>query len=329
MEQRTAGETKEQQQLYSLIWHRAVASQLADAEYSVNTLALSSQVDGKEYVFRAKGSTLVVPGWRSLTSKDAAEDTETPENPDNAERDNGKVPSLAEGTLIDSTSTTVLKKQTRPPSGYTQASLIKKLEAEGIGRPSTYAAIIEKILFRKYMDDAKKILVPTPLGVAVIKELSGQFQFVEFKYTRELEEALDDIATGKNNFPAVVRGIDHQLEDELKTASFQNRAELVPEDRRYGNRAKVEENTFPCPACTVGQVRRPRGADFYSCNRHKDGCKYSVNVKVADKTLTDKPKGRVGPLKGFTSKAGKPFEAALVISAETDWRSKFEFAEKK
>src|ERR1022692_2418657 len=100
LEEHTAGEDEAQRKLYSLIWNRAVASQLADAEYSVNTLRLEVQQDEKTFFFKSTGRTLIVPGWRALTAKDAAEDAD--DNAEGKDDDNGKVPAFPIGTALES-----------------------------------------------------------------------------------------------------------------------------------------------------------------------------------------------------------------------------------
>ena len=217
LEQRHAGADNDQKNLYDLIWTRAVASQLADAEYSVNTLTLAAQHGSQPFVFKATGRTLVKPGWRTLTAKDAAEEPEAneTEDPEKQSDENGRVPSLPRGAQLRADAARVLNKQTRPPNGYTQASLIKKLEHEGIGRPSTYPAILKNIITRNYIDDSKKLLRATALGILLIDSLKGHFAFLEYDYTRSLEQQLDDIAEGKAQYINVVSGIDGQLKKEL------------------------------------------------------------------------------------------------------------------
>ncbi len=97
---------------------------------------------------------------------------------------------------------------------------------------------------------------------------------------------------------------------------------------------KAEQPGYPCPKCKEGTVRKPHGQEFYGCSRYKEGCAYRISIQVAGKTLTDNQaanlitKGRIGPLKGFTSKAGKPFEASLACSEETGWKAVFNFSTK-
>jgi len=335
LEQRNAGADDDQQKLYDLIWTRAVASQLADAEYSVNTLTLAAQEGSQPFVFKAMGRTLIKPGWRTLTAKDATEEPDA-EDAEKQSDENGRVPALPRGTQLHADSARVLNKQTRPPNGYTQASLIKKLEHEGIGRPSTYPAILKNIITRNYIDDAKKILRATDLGILVIDALKGHFAFLEYDYTRSLEQQLDDIAEGKAQYLNVVSSIDGQLKKELAQLHIAPQPALASPQTSDGP-APAKTATAPppgslvCPKCKQGTVKKPNGQSFYGCSRYREGCNFSINETIAKKTLTLKQvetlcmKGKTALLKGFISKQGKPFEAYLTLGEETEWKAQFRF----
>ncbi len=204
-----AGEDASQQALYRLIWERAVASQLADAEWSVNTTRLSSSLGKETFTFKAEGRVLVVPGWKGLTGRDAADEEDEPEG-------DGRVPVLAVGAGVRARDGRVLQKKTEPPPRYTQATLIKKLEGMGIGRPSTYPAILKNVQTRGYLEDEGKYLRPTSLGEVVVDALVGKFSFVEYAFTRELEEDLDRIAEGKAEYLPVVSAADARLLQEIE-----------------------------------------------------------------------------------------------------------------
>jgi DNA topoisomerase-1 len=334
MEQLHAGADNDQKSLYDLIWTRAVASQLADAEYSVNTLTLAAQDGSQPFIFKAMGRTLVKPGWRTLTAKDAAEESDANDTEDSEKQsdENGRVPSLARGTQLRADGARVLNKQTRPPNGYTQASLIKKLEHEGIGRPSTYPAILKNIITRNYIDDSKKILRATDLGILLIDALKGHFAFLEYDYTRSLEQQLDDIAAGKAEYVNVVSGIDGQLKKELAQLHIAPQPALVLNGSAPAKTgASPSPRSLVCPKCKQGVVKKPNGQKFYACSRYRAGCNFSLNETIAKKTLTPKQiealctKGKTGVLKGLISKQGKRFEAYLTLGKETDWKVAFYF----
>ncbi len=153
-------------------------------------------------IFQAKGKVLLFDGWRRLAGEDATEETKKKgkkdaDEPDEDESD-GELPLLNPGDALNLLDVAALKRSTKPPPRFTQASLIKKLEAEGIGRPSTYAAIMRVILERGYVQEEKRKLHATPLGLGVtdflVRHYSGNF--IALDYTARLEEDLDRIARG-------------------------------------------------------------------------------------------------------------------------------------
>lgn len=322
LELRAAGEDAAQRALYSLIWNRAVASQLADAMFSVNTVKLESLDSDQTFLFKAVGRTLLSPGWKSLTAKDAAEEEE-PGSGDEETPNGGSVPSLAGGSAVTAESGRVLKKQTRPPARYTQASLIKKLESLGIGRPSTYRSILETITGKNYAVEDRKYLLPTSHGELLVDSLVSHFAFVEYKFTRDLEERLDDIAAGTAGYLDVVRAAANQLTTELSRLSLQKQPQFSPVTTKAasnGTSAKLAE-IITCPKCKSGQVRKVK--DFYGCSRFREGCNFAINEKVSGKKLTENQvkqlchKGKTDVLKGFMTKDKRPFEAALLLDTTT------------
>jgi DNA topoisomerase-1 len=329
LQEQEAGEDDRQRQLYEMIWKRAVASQLADAEYSVTKLRLNASIGPDSFAFHATGRVLTKQGWRVLTPKGAAEDTSETEEPDGY-ASGGAVPSLPTETTVRASSTRVTDKVTKAPSAYTQASLIKKLETEGIGRPSTYPETLKKIIAtRKYVDEQKRKLAPTELGKLLAASLTGHFSFVDYTYTRDLEQHLDDIASGKASYGQVLSDLDTKLKSEIDALHLESGKDLATVAVQQGQ--KSDEPGHPCPKCKEGIVRKPRGQTFFGCSRYKEGCSYNVNTQVAGKTITETQaatlitKGRVGPVSGFASKAGKPFKATLICGAESDWKTVFDF----
>jgi DNA topoisomerase-1 len=243
------------------------------------------------------------------------------------------VPSLPIDTSLQSDTTRTLNKQTKAPSGYTQASLIKRLEKEGIGRPSTYPQILKNIFARGYVTEGKKILAATDLAKLLIDSLVGKFRFLEYDYTRALEQELDDITTGKTTFLTVVSALDQQLQAELVKLHIAPQPTLASHRESGGATSAIQpEAGIPCPKCKKGHLRRPTGKDFYGCDQYRAGCTFSVNVTVARKKLTDKQiemlcsKGETSLIKGFINKQDKPFEAFLTCSEATNWRTSFRFA---
>ncbi len=181
---------KDELALYRLIWSRAVASQMADARVDRTTVDFEASLDGTPHTFRANGSVLRFPGFRRISGGD---------------RRDVLLPALAEGEAVggDDSPVGILeigpeRHETRPPPRYTEASLVKKLEEEGIGRPSTYTPTISTIQDREYVLKKSGSLVPTYIGMAVTHLLRRHFpHYVDLKFTAYMEDALDDIATGE------------------------------------------------------------------------------------------------------------------------------------
>jgi len=162
--------------------------------------------------------------------------------------------------------------------------------------------------------------------------MRGKFAFLEYTYTRDLEKDLDDIATGKTSYLAVVSALDEQLRKELGQVQLTPQPALAA-GRKYGGAPAGEtpKNVIPCPKCRTGFVRKPAGKEFYGCSRFRDGCTFGVNETISKKKLTDKQietlcsKGNTGIIKGFINKQGNPYEASITCSAETNWKTKFVF----
>jgi len=181
-----------QYKLYSLIWKRTIATQMAQAKVANTTYKIIAGKD-KEYEFQAKGTRIVFPGFM----KAYTEGSDDPEALlDNTEK---ILPTIQKGTALDLENLICEQNFTKPPPRYTEASLVKKLEAEGIGRPSTYAPTIATIQAREYViktDDKK--LAPTLIGGVVNDFLVEHFaDIVDLGFTAHIEEEFDDIAEGK------------------------------------------------------------------------------------------------------------------------------------
>ncbi len=208
--------------LYRLIWQRFVACQMAPGRDQITTIDVACAPDAPEAhtnekgettpkgVFQAKGKVLLFDGWRRLAGEDATEEAKKKgkkdaDEPDDDESD-GELPMLNPGDPLNLLELAALKRSTKPPPRYTQASLIKKLEAEGIGRPSTYAAIMRVILERGYVKEEKRKLHATPLGLSasdfLVRNYTGNF--IDMDYTARLEDDLDKIARGEASWEKVV-----------------------------------------------------------------------------------------------------------------------------
>lgn len=259
LEIKSAGDSFDEKNLYELIWKRAIASQIADAEYLVNTNTLTAEVDGETFEFVGKGRVLVKPGWKVITERDAAEESDTEES----EFAGGEVPVLTQGATIEAEEGEVLNKKTQAPSRYTLASLVNKLEKMGIGRPSTYPAILKNITERGYIVEEKRKLKPTELGMKLVVALvRNKFSFVNFDFTSAMELELDKIAGGKASYVDVVTHMYEQLQIELGAMHI----DAGPQ--------------FPCPECKAPLGRLPgkdKGTYFWGCSAFREtGCKGSL-----------------------------------------------------
>lgn len=285
-----AGEDQQQRTLYQLIWQRSVASQLADAVFKVNSATLEASDGSETFEFRAKGRVLVEPGWRVLTEKDSAKDEASDE-----EDDGGTVPLLDVGSSKQAESGKILRKETKPPSRFTKASLIAKLETEGIGRPSTYPAIMQNITAKDYLAEKNRFLEPTETGMLLVDQLvKAEFAFIELDFTRDLEDELDVIATGNRTYLQVVEPAYDQLMTDIKAV----------------NSNEAMKPKFPCLKCGNGLRRfAPAGkTPFWCCTNNE--CKTfmdDVNGKPVERKTYACTKCGAGTMRRFKRKTGSGY----------------------
>jgi DNA topoisomerase I len=181
--------------LYTLIWRRAVASQMEAAVF--DTVAVDLEA-GEGHAFRANGSTLITPGFLAVYREsfdDAASDDEN----------DRMLPAMQVGDRVRLLEIRPEQHFTEPPPRYSEASLVKTLEEHGIGRPSTYASIIQTLLYKKYCELLNKRFVPTDLGKIVNRFLTGNFErYVDYGFTAEMEDELDNISRGEEDWVPVL-----------------------------------------------------------------------------------------------------------------------------
>ena len=185
--------------LYRLIWSRTVASQMADARVDRSSVEFVAAIDGADHTFRATGSVLRFPGYLRVYG-DRRKDQILPSmsEGDRVFAEAGEPESDAPGSSVVLRSVEPDRRETRPPPRYTEASLVRKLEDEGIGRPSTYTPTISTIQDRDYVRKRGGALVPTYIGMAVIQLLREHFgKYIDLGFTARMEDSLDDIAAGE------------------------------------------------------------------------------------------------------------------------------------
>ena len=279
-----AGDTPDEQALYRLIRLRTLASQLADAVYDVRVLHLKAEVDGKEAVFEARGRGLRDLGWKVLTSTDAA----TQDEEADGDASENPVPMLIEGQNVTASDGKLLTKKTKPPTRFSEASLVRELENRGIGRPATFAAIVDTIMHREYVRVEKRQLVPTPLGEKVVDLLTGAFSFLDYEFTKAMEDNLDAIAGGKAAYGEVMNRAHARLVSEVTAFT----------SKYPGQKRKAPERTnFTCDVCgkplvhMKGQRKDGSGEyDFFSCSDRDCNTSYpNVDGKPGEARKKPKP----------------------------------------
>ena len=187
----------DQRKLYDLIWKRAVASQMQHA--TLNTVSVDFDAGG-DSAFRASGTTVVDPGF--LAVYEEGKDQKSSEDDD----ENRKLPAMKIGEAVPLADVLADQHFTEPPPRYSEASLVKALEEYGIGRPSTYASIIQTLLNREYVLLDARRFKPTDVGRAVAKFLSGHFsQYVDYDFTAKLEDELDAVSRGEEDWVPLMR----------------------------------------------------------------------------------------------------------------------------
>jgi DNA topoisomerase-1 len=248
--------TRDQYRLYDLIWKRFVASQMADAVFDSTSVDINAGDPSGEmpYLFRATGSVLKFAGFLAVYGRD----------PEDADRD---LPPLSEGEDLDLIQLLPQQHFTQPPPRYSEATLVKALEEYGIGRPSTYAPIISTIQNRGYVETVDKRLKPTELGFVVNDLLIKHFPDIfDVTFTAQMEEELDQIASGEREWVPVLREFYAPFEKDLK------RAEIEMEAVEVGNEPTGEM----CPEC--GQpliIRFGRYGKFIGCSGFPE-CRYTT-----------------------------------------------------
>lgn len=181
----------DQSKLYDLIWKRTVACQMKSARVLRTEVDIAVTVEAKPLSFVATGKQVLFDGYQRLY-------TESADDTDSDDAGDARLPRLTEGMVLQQTAVVPLGHATKPPARFTDATLIKKLEENGIGRPSTYASIISVIVDRGYVRKQGKQLVPTFKAFLTMEVLEGSFvEFTELDFTRNMDDELDEIANGK------------------------------------------------------------------------------------------------------------------------------------
>ena len=267
--------TAEQYYMYRLIWNRFVASQMLPATFDDTTL----DVAAGDYIFRAKGSVPKFNGWMAVLEQPGAETQEGPSaatGPEAAESDDpaptGLLPRLAKGDELELKKLTPEQKFTQPPPRFSEATLVKELEENGIGRPSTYASIIGVLQVRDYTEKVEGRFTPTRLGRLVTDLLAKSFdRIMQVQYTRELEERLDKIEDGEADYAGTLGNFYKEFEVDLATA-----AETMPDIKTKG--LPSDETCDKCESPMI--VKVGKFGMFLACSAYPE-CQ---NTRELEKT---------------------------------------------
>jgi DNA topoisomerase-1 len=247
MDKESVGINDEQKKLYNLIWSRTVATQMKDA--LVMRTKVVANIKGETLPdFWLNGSRILFDGW-------------TKADPD-AQGEDVILPSLKKGDALDLKNINAEEKQTEPPARYSEAGLIKELEKRGIGRPSTYAAIIKTIVDRGYVEKIQKALKPTDTGEVVSGFLEDNFgEYISDSFTAEMEDELDDIANGSRTYKKTLSDFYGPFSKDVKDKGSAAKATDLG----------AADDKFKCPVCGSSMIiKLGRGGRFLSCSRFPD-----------------------------------------------------------
>ncbi|MCK4244409.1 MAG: type I DNA topoisomerase [Candidatus Omnitrophica bacterium] len=253
----------DQNKIYILIWNRFVASQMTPAIFDT----VLAEIKANKYLFCAKGETLKFPGYKRVYSE-VKKEQET------------ILPDLQENEPLTCIKLIPEQHFTKPPSRYTEATLIKTMEKYGIGRPSTYAPTISTILDRKYVELEKRHFKPLPLGVTVNEILIKYFsELIKVDFTARMEENLDEIAAGQQEWVKVLNDFYRPFSEKLRVAA----GEPSP-PQNFGGREKrrppAQETGEKCPECgSPLLLREGKYGKFFGCSTFPK-CKYTRPLKT-------------------------------------------------
>jgi len=261
----------DQSRLYELIWKRAVASQMESAELERTTVDVVS--DDRKVTLRATGTVTLFDGFLTLYQEG---------HDDEAEEDGARLPKLAAGDQAKVEKVNPAQHFTEPPPRYTEASLVRKLEELGIGRPSTYASILSVLRDRAYVRMDRNRFVPEDKGRIVTAFLTSFFaRYVEYGFTADLEEKLDEVAMGDLTWKQLLRDFWREFSAAIDEAKDLKVSEVITDlDEILGPHifSKGEPGTDPrqCPSCGNGRLglKLGRYGAFVGCSNYPE-CKYT------------------------------------------------------
>ena len=268
--------------LYGLIWRRTLASQTRSAEIERTTADIAINAPGEAIMLRAVGSVVTFPGFLALYGIEAAADR------DEDDEDSKELPALAVGDTPKLDEALIEQHFTQPPPRYSEASLIKKMEELGIGRPSTYAATISVLQDRNYVRLEKRALIPEDRGRIVTAFLQSFFaKLVEYDFTALLEQQLDQISAGELSWKDVLRqfwtDFTKQTDEikDLRVTQVLDALNVMLADHIFPAKADGGDPRR-CPNCGTGQLSLKLGkfGAFIGCSNYPE-CRYTMQLSDA------------------------------------------------
>ncbi len=242
--------------LYTLIWQRFVASQMTPALFDVTDVV----VEAGRYAFKARGEVEVEAGYLRVYREEEAPEEKPPQEQEEEEATSRRLPSLAEGEPLTLEELSSTQKFTQPPPRFTESTLVKALEENGIGRPSTYAQILATLSDRSYVERQRGTFFPTELGKLVNRLLTSSFgDLINESYTARMEEQLDEIAEGKLDWRAALAAFWSTFTADLERAK-------VEMTSVKGQGVETKET---CPTCGSPMVLRfGRYGEYLACSNY-------------------------------------------------------------
>lgn len=275
----------DQHKLYELVWKRALASQMESAELELVNAEIAN--DDKKFVFKANGSSIKFDGFYKLYIEG---------NDDDSSEDSKLLPTLEKDEVLNLTKIDPKQHFTEPPPRFNEASLVKKLEELGIGRPSTYATIISVIQDRQYVRLEKKRFIPEERGRLVTTFLNEFFQkYVEYDFTAKLEEDLDKIADGDLNWKELLQSFWSGFSDNINNISDVKITEVIEKlenilENHLFPKVEGEGDPRKCPSCKDGKLglRLSKFGAFLACSNYPE-CEYKKSIASADSDSSSEP----------------------------------------
>jgi DNA topoisomerase-1 len=311
--------TKEQFYIYRIIWNRFVASQMLPAIFDDTTVDINAGI----YTFRIKGSVLKFKGWLSAYSKDVEDNSDSPGDQEGTHEDDehtkGLLPALNKGDTLSLKATRSEQKFTQPRPRFSEAMLVKELEENGIGRPSTYAAIIGVLQSREYVAKIEGRFKPTRLGRLVTELLLKSFDdILDVEYTKALEESLDKIEDGDADYQGTIASFYKKFEKDLERAK-----KAMPNIKVKG--LPSDETCEKCKAPMI--IKVGRFGMFLACSAYPD-CENTRELETTEPSQDEEAENCENCGKPMVVKRGR-FGQFLACSGYPDCKTTRKIIETK